>query len=54
MRKLGEILLGTVLVLTITGIIPALLVGLVFKYTVLQIAVVIIAIVMMFYEIAQM
>lgn len=54
MRKLGEILLGTVLVLTITGIIPALLVGLVFKYTVLQIIVVIMAIVMMFYEIAQM
>lgn len=54
MRKLGEILLGTVLVLTITGIIPALLVGLILKYKILGILTIITAIAMMFYEIAQM
>lgn len=53
MRKLGELLLGTVLVLTITGIIPALLVALMEKSVVLTIFVGIVAVLWSAYELCK-
>lgn len=51
MRKFAELLISIILVLTIIGFIPALLVALAIKFNVLGIAFIVLAVILMFYEI---
>ena len=54
MRKLVELIVGVILSLTIVGFIPALLVALAIKFNVVGIAFIVLAVILMFYEICKM